>query len=85
MLVGVGWGGEWGGGMAYLLTVVMTTYRKSILGGVICMPGAQINTRAWPPSDDSSTNSALDHRKSMLARGSRWDYKPLPFEVGIPT
>ena len=22
---------------------------------------------------------ALDHRKSTLARGSRWDYTPLPF------
>ena len=21
----------------------------------------------------------LDHRKSMLAKGSRWDYTPLPF------
>ena len=27
----------------------------------------------------------LDHRKFTLARGSRWDYTPLPFQVGIPT
>ena len=27
----------------------------------------------------------LDHGKSTLARGSRWDYTPLPFWVGIPT
>ena len=34
-----------------------------------------------------SANSSpeLDHRKSTLARGSRWDYTPLPFQVGIPT
>ena len=28
---------------------------------------------------------AVDHRKPTLAKGSRWDYTPLPFEVGIPT
>ena len=27
----------------------------------------------------------IDHRKFTLAKGSRWDYTPLPFYVGIPT
>ena len=31
------------------------------------------------------SGALVDHRKSTLARGSRWDYTSLPFKVEIPT
>ena len=31
----------------------------------------------------TQSESPIDHGKSTLARGSRWDYTPLPFKVGI--
>ena len=30
-------------------------------------------------SDSPAVMGMVDYRKSTLARGSRWDYKPLPF------
>ena len=28
---------------------------------------------------EEGAGGVIDHRKSTLARGSRWDYTPLPF------
>ena len=34
---------------------------------------------SWQARCKSCLPPSLDYRKSTLARGSRWDYKPLPF------
>ena len=47
-------------------------------GATAVQPAVQCRQQAAPDSAVAARVS-IDYRKSTLARGSRWDYKPLPF------